>query len=174
MSLLAGDPESIELSRKTNNRTVKLYYDKMVGNLTVEKQFGEGYTLAEAESFTLNYAYTVEGDNHSGSIVATWNPDTQSFTYSSNSADVTNGNTLSGLPVGTQVTITEQDASGYDVTYTPNQTVTIAQGTQTVTVTNTVSTGQPDAGEGNGRGSLCRARASPSTSTTPIWKAKRR
>ena len=138
---VGGDPESIELSRKTNNRTVKLYYDKMVGNLTVEKQFGEGYTLAEAESFTLNYAYTVEGDNHSGSIVATWNPDTQSFTYSSNSADVTNGNTLSGLPVGTQVTITEQDASGYDVTYTPNQTVTIAQGTQTVTVTNTVSTG---------------------------------
>ena len=142
-TFVEGSPEEIALTRANNNETVNLYYDKQVGDLTVEKAFGENSAPAEEKSFNLDYVYTADGEEHTGTIVATWNPDTQSFAYSSESADVTNGNTLSGLPVGTRVTITERapDASGYDVSYTPSQTAIIAQGEQTVTVTNTVSTG---------------------------------
>ena len=131
-TFVEGSPEEIALTRANNNKTVNLYYDKLVGDLTVEKAFGENSAPAEEKSFNLDYVYTADGEGHTGTIVATWN-----------SADVTNGNTLSGLPVGTQVTITERaaDASGYDVSYTPSQTAIIAQGEQTVTVTNTVSTG---------------------------------
>ena len=140
---VSGDPESIRLNSESNNNTVKLYYNKQVGDLTVEKAFGENSAPAEEKSFNLDYVYTADGEEHTGTIVATWNPDTQSFAYSSESDDVTDENTLAGLPVGTQVTITERaaDASGYDVSYTPSQTAIIAQGEQTVTVTNTVSTG---------------------------------
>ena len=142
---VGADPETLKLSASTNNEYINLYYDRMVGSLTLKKALGEDTTVPDGTRFTLVATYPDPDDETGESeqrveITATYSDG--AFTY--HGANGTEGNTIEGLPVGTVVSISEEDADGYDVAYTgvdEDNTVRIAEGSQSVLVTNTRSTG---------------------------------
>ena len=128
---VGGAPESIQLSERSNNETINLYYDRALAGLEIDKTLIDATTTTERpEELTFD---VYEGSDATGTPAATF-----TATWNGTNYDVTGG---TDLTIGRQYTIVERvgdvDASDvYDVTYAPSQPFTMTEDLK-VTVTNT-------------------------------------